>query len=172
MLNDGIDNDIVTVDFLEGYFHSLWHSSPLLVTCGNNAAPSLKPVYGRFRWLWEAGCAGMPASSLQSLWEWRAEKTVHNTVPCSNKYFRHIFLRWILWGRCLGADHLPGKSDTVGICCTGYLVALPGPLRWRHPFVPDFLPGPSMLFYQRIPAYALGSRASATECSTNSLRSW
>ena len=34
----------------------------------------------------------MPASSLQSLWEWRAEKTVHNTVPCSNKSVSYTHL--------------------------------------------------------------------------------
>ncbi len=94
MLHNGIDNDIVTVDFFKGNFP---FTVALLSIAGYLREEGCTVLETQFTGILDGFgklvIADMPASFLQSLREWRAEKTVHNTVPCSSKYFRHIFLR-------------------------------------------------------------------------------
>ena len=157
MLNNGIDNDIVTVDFLEGYFPFAVAFLSIVGYLRKQRCTVLETQFaGVFYGL---GKLVVPVCqqvlcNLFGSGEQKKRYTTQFRVPIS---VAAIFFS----GESFGADVQARVISPVSLIQLEYVVP-DTLLRFRVPFdddirfVPDFLPGPSMLFYQRIPAYALG----------------
>ena len=93
MLNDGIDNDIVTMDFLEGYFPFTVAFLAVIGYLRKQRCTVLETHLRAFSMALGSWLCRYASKFFAISLGVESRKTVHNTVPCSNKYFRHIFLR-------------------------------------------------------------------------------